>query len=327
MLEPNPDIGFTGYHDGKSNNSISATAAENIMAYETNLCLGYTVMEAEAHTLNLSKSVTIENYRNGVFEDSSLITCIRDAAPRVAAQLKAKFGPRCMLGMSSNKDMLMNDTWLESAQAAKSNGLRKTMHKGNPVSDIYILDHDRDCIDTISMKISNSQLCSTSYTDILTLLKTVSYEIPGSYQYLEPIMEPSAHFYKKFPQTMTDLSKYKPGSDEWNTWHYYKNKMALLDNDFKIAESKFPEMKQLIVRHLVSGDFKFREDSLSIAGNVIHLFPSCPSKSYFKTVDEVVDEMCKVCTFETSFKTNTYTMDSWRAQLTYTKADLAELAG
>lgn len=85
MLEPNPDIGFTGYHDGKSNNSISATAAENIMAYETNLCLGYTVMEAEAYTLNLSKSVTIENYRNGVFEDSSLITCIREAAPRVAA--------------------------------------------------------------------------------------------------------------------------------------------------------------------------------------------------------------------------------------------------
>lgn len=103
----NHELGFYGFHDGSDGNNLNASCAENIIAYEVNLALGYSKEFSAKHTLDhMPNSKTIQKYRDGLFEDHKVLAAIQDMVPKVIVFLKNAFPYRKVyLAMSRQCDM------------------------------------------------------------------------------------------------------------------------------------------------------------------------------------------------------------------------------
>lgn len=325
MNEPNSGIGFNGYHDGKGDN-FSCTAAENILGYEINIELGHSPEESSYFTLDrMPGSTTISRYKAGEFENHKIVKCIRKEKQKIADYITVTHGDGCILKMSEHGDMFMTQEWVMTATESIDLGLRKSMAKGSPVTDIYVIDSTGNIVDTISMKIGNSQLSSGSYTDKKLIWNHIADKYPETRATVTELLNPEYNFYQKFP---CDIKKITPDSKYWDLRQMYSSMMEEQNRMYTELIESNPEIKRDIARMTLTGDFKFKPGSPAIATTILHLFPDMPEKSYIRPVDDAVDDMIKALYVSEGFKSSSgNTFNAIRAQLTYPKKLLKEMPG
>lgn len=102
--------------------------------------------------------------------------------------------------------------------------------------------------------------------------------------------------------------------------------MEVLDrlyNEILVIE---PAVKDSVIRHLTTGDFKFAPDSVSIATIVLHIFPDCHELSHISYVDDSIEKLKMAYGAAEGFKSsNGNQYNAWRHHVTYTKALCAKL--